>query len=121
MTKETENPTCRYQALHLHMISTVEACLYQVRDMSFNTQGLRINASTTALADVQHERNMLIALLGELNASMKKMAALEGAVIYEGNVLRSINKLKERVNQAKDRVFKTHFDVSDSHPFAQAS
>lgn len=120
MTKETEN-TCRYQALHLHMISTVEACLYQVRDMSFNTQGLRINASTSALADVQLERNMLVALLGELNASMKKLSAFDDAVIYEGNVLRSINKLKERVSQAKERVFKTHLDISESHPFAKAS
>lgn len=120
MTNETEN-TCRYEALHLHMISTVEACLFQVRDMASNTQRLRINAASHAIEDLQVERNMLVALLGELNASMKKMAALEDSVIYEGNVLRSINKLKDRVNQAKERIFQTHFDISDSHPFAKAS
>lgn len=119
MTKETENPTGKYQALHLHMIGTVEACLYHLRDMLTNTQGLRINANNYALGEMQIERNKLVALLGELNASMKRMAMLDEKSMSEANVLRAISKLRERVHQAKESIFKTHFDMGE--PWAQAS
>lgn len=113
MTHETFTPARRFELLHLQMISKVENCLYRLRDMNLHTQHMRVNADAAVLSNMQIERNMLVALLGELNASLKNTVVMDDETIAAKNVLQSIHKLRERVRNAEEHFMHTCTDVEE--------
>ncbi len=111
MILETLTPTSRFTPLYLPMISTVQACLYRLRDISLNTPQLRIHSDTDVVVEMRTERNMLVALLGELNAAMKNTAMLDMDAESETKVLQAVSKLHQRVQHAEKHFLHTCADV----------
>lgn len=111
MILETLTPTSRFTPLYLPMISTVQACLYRLRDIALTTPQLRIHSDSDVVIEMRIERNMLVALLGELNASMKKTAAIEIDDVSGVEILKTINNLRERVQYAEKHFLHTCADV----------
>lgn len=79
--------------------------------MAINTKGLRIHTDKDVLTEMQTERNMLVALLGELNASLKNIVIMDDETIAEKNVLQSVHRLRERVRNAEAHLLHTCADV----------
>lgn len=111
MISETNNAIGRFNTMHKQMISKVEACLCKLRDTTTSKKYMRIHADNHLLSEVQIERNMLVALLGELNASMKHIAMLDVDSVVAMKVLERIGKLSQRVQNAEQHFMHTYADV----------
>lgn len=111
MILETNNAINRFNTMHLQMISKVETCLCKLRDTTTSKRYLRIHADNGLLSEVQIERNMLVALLGELNASMKHTAMLDVDSVVAMQVFERIGKLRQRVQAAEQHFMHTYADV----------